>query len=147
MAIRREVLERIGPFDDALDVGTPTRSGGDTEMFSRILASGYRIIYDPAALSWHRHRRSWEELRQTIYGYGVGVYAFWTRIVLTEGNLINVLGHSCNWFFFYQLRNVFKSLLRRPGSIPLDLLFAELKGCAAGPWAYLSSRKHLRSRK
>lgn len=45
MALRRCVVDRVGPFDESLDAGTPTRSGGDTEMFWRIVACriSYRI--------------------------------------------------------------------------------------------------------
>jgi glycosyltransferase involved in cell wall biosynthesis len=143
MALRRSVLEHTGPFDEALDAGTPTRSGGDNEMFSRILAAGYRIVYDPAALSWHCHRRTWEELRRAFYGYGVGVYAAWTRSLLIEGEL-SAPKLAWGWLRHSQLPALARSLLRRPGSVPLDLLLAELRGCAAGPWAYLSSRKRLR---
>ncbi|HNB54769.1 MAG TPA: glycosyltransferase family A protein, partial [Anaerolineales bacterium] len=84
MALRRSALAEVGFFDEALDAGTPTCSGGETDMFSRLLAGGYQIIYDPSALNWHRHRRTWDELRRTIYGYGVGVYAFWTRKILVD---------------------------------------------------------------
>ena len=73
MAFRRTGFERFGLFDEALDAGTPARSGGDTEMFSRVLAAGLRIVYEPAALCWHRHRRTWPELCDTLYGYG----AYW----------------------------------------------------------------------
>lgn len=146
MAIRRKVLEYVGSFDEALDAGTVTLSGGDTEIFSRILAAGYRIVYDPAALCWHRHRRTWKELCRTFYGYGVGVYAYWTRRLLIEGEL-TVLPLACNWFFRYQLLALARSLLGRPGSAPIDLVLAELRGCLAGPWAYLSSKKLLRTNK
>ncbi|MCA1627002.1 MAG: glycoside hydrolase family 2, partial [Acidobacteria bacterium] len=87
MALRRSAVEQVGFFDEALDAGTPARSGGDNEMFTRILLAGYRIVYEPAALNCHRHRRTWEELRAAIYGYGVGVYAAWTRSLLVEGEL------------------------------------------------------------
>jgi GT2 family glycosyltransferase len=140
MALRRSVLEHIGPFDEALDAGTPTRSGGDHEMFSRILAAGFRVVYDPAALSWHRHRRTWEELRRTLYGYGVGAYAFLTRSLLVEGEL-SAPKIAWRWLRRDQLPALVRSLLRRPYSTPLDLLLAELCGCVVGPWAYLSSRK------
>ena len=40
MAFRRRVFERIGLFDPALDVGTPTNGGGDLEMFFRVLKEG-----------------------------------------------------------------------------------------------------------
>jgi len=144
MAFRKNILELVGPFDEALDCGTPTRSGGDTEMFSRILSLGYHIVYDPEALNRHRHRKTWEDLRHTLYGYGVGVYAFWTRRFLIEHEF-RVLRLALNWFFRFQLRSLAKSLLRRPGYTPLDLLLAELRGCFAGPRAYLRSRRLIQS--
>jgi GT2 family glycosyltransferase len=145
MALRRSVLERIGPFDEALDAGTPTRSGGDHEMFTRILAAGYRIVYDPAALSRHRHRRTWEELRQTLHGYGIGIYALWTRHLLVEKEW-SVLKWAWGWFRTDQLPALLRSLRRCPGSTPRDLLLAELRGCVAGPGAYLSSRRQMQQR-
>ncbi len=143
MALRRSILDVVGPFDEALDAGTPTCSGGDTEMFSRILASGHRVVYEPAAVSWYRHRRTWEALRKAIYGYGVGVYATWTRNLLYDRELtVPLLAWS--WFWHDQLPSFIRALLRRPGSVPLDLLLAELCGCLAGPFAYLASQKKLR---
>ncbi|MDR7495735.1 MAG: glycosyltransferase [Armatimonadota bacterium] len=143
MAIRRSALEVVGPFDEALDAGTASRTGGDHEMFARILAAGYRIVYEPDALSWHRHRRAWPEVRQTAYGYGVGVYAMWTRLLFEAGE-VGVLSRSLTWLFDYQLPRIARAASRRAGSPPVLLLLAELWGCAAGPWAYLSARRRLR---
>jgi GT2 family glycosyltransferase len=142
MAVRRSVLDVVGPFDEALDAGTPTYSGGDHEMFSRILAAGYRIVYDPAALSWHRHRRTFEELRATFYGYGVGVYATFMRHLLREREL-GVVKLAIGWLRHGQAPALGRSLLRRPDSVPLPLVLAELRGCLAGPGAYLRSRRAL----
>ncbi len=143
MAVRLSVLDLLGGFDEALDAGTPTRSGGDHDMFTRILAAGYRIVYEPAALSWHRHRRTWDELRDTLYGYGVGVYAAWTRAFLIDGER-SVPALAWGWFRHNQLPALVRSVLGRPGRAPLDLVLAELRGCAAGPWAYLASRRRAR---
>jgi GT2 family glycosyltransferase len=140
MALRRQVVDLVGPFDEALDAGTPTQSGGDHEMFTRILAAGYRIAYDPAALSWHRHRRTFDELRQTLYGYGVGVYATWTRHLLVDRD-IGVLRLGLAWFRHDQAPALARALLCRPDSLPLSLVLAELRGCLAGPRAYLASRR------
>ena len=140
MALRREVVELVGPFDESLDAGTPTRSGGDHEMFSRILARGYRMVYDPAAVSRHRHRRSWEELRDTIEGYGTGVYAIWTGKIVRESDL-SVLKEAARWFGRNQGPALARALTRRPGAPPLDLILAELAGCAKGPVAWLKSRR------
>ena len=144
MSLRRNVLELIGPFDEALDVGTPTRSGGDHEIFSRILASGYRIIYDPAALSWHCHRSTWEELRQQLYGYGVGNFATWTRTLLVEGELGALV--SAQKAVQHRLKQLTHALLRRPDSLPVYLILAILRGYAIGPWAYIVSRKRFPTR-
>ncbi|MGH7845184.1 MAG: glycosyltransferase family 2 protein [Candidatus Binatia bacterium] len=138
MALRRTILERVGPFDEALDAGTPTLSGGDNDIFSRILAAGYRIVYEPEALNWHRHRYSWTELRQQFYSYGVGGFAAWTRSLLVDGKL-GVLKQTWAWPQSL-LPTLTRTLLRRPGGMPVDLLLAHVLGCAVGPWAYLYSR-------
>jgi glycosyltransferase involved in cell wall biosynthesis len=138
MALRRSVLEQIGPFEEALDAGTPTRSGGDADMFSRILTAGYKIIYDPSALNWYRNRKTREALRQALYDHGVGVASCWTRHLL-KGEW-GVLKVAWNWLFSYRLKAIARSALRRSNSIPMDLLSAELRGCAIGPWAYCYSR-------
>jgi GT2 family glycosyltransferase len=144
MALRRSVLDQAGRFDEALDAGTATRSGGDHEMFGRILAAGYRIVYEPRAVSWHRHRRSWQELRDAIHGYGVGVYAMWTRRLVVDHE-IGVLRHAYRWMRRVQMPLLWRSLTGAPGSPPLDLLRAELLGCVAGPAAYFSARRRARS--
>jgi glycosyltransferase involved in cell wall biosynthesis len=137
-AFRRDVLDLVGPFDEALDAGTPTRSGGDHDMYTRILAAGYTIVYEPEALSWHRHRREWHELRSTIYGYGVGVYAYLTgQLLRRESNAPRI---ALGWLRV-QIPALLRSMLRRPGRVPLDLILAELAGCAVGPFAYFRSRR------
>lgn len=141
-AFRRDVLDLVSPFDEALDAGTPTKSGGDNDMYARILAAGYTIVYEPAALSWHRHRREWQELRAAIYGYGVGVYAQWTGQILRRE--FSVPRIALGWLYS-QLGNLMHALLRHPGHVPLDLVLAELRGCAAGPLAYFRSRRQLRA--
>lgn len=143
MALRRTTLDLVGPFDPALDAGTPTQSGGDTEMFARILARGYRIVYEPTALNWHRHRRTREELLRAIYGYGVGTYAFWTRKLLFEHRW-GVIKLALNWFWRYQVPGLARAALKQPGSQPFELLWAELRGCLAGPFAYLRARRLVR---
>lgn len=143
MALRKSVVQLIGPFDEALDAGTPTESGGDHEYFARILLAGYKIVYEPQALSWHRHRRTWQETRKAIRGYGIGVYAFWTRLLLIEKQT-GIMKYPYRWFIREQLPNVFSAIFKRPGSQPLHLLWAELKGCMIGPWKYFQSRRKVK---
>lgn len=142
MALRKSVVNLVGPFDEALDAGTPSLSGGDNEMFSRILARGYRIVYEPEAINYHCHRRTWRELRQTLYGYGVGVYAAWTRSLLRDREF-SVLWAAWKWFQLTQLPTLVRSLLLMDGSIPFSLILSEIFGCIKGPWAYIDSRNQV----
>ncbi len=142
MALRRDVLAKIGPFDEALDAGALTRSGGDNDMFARILSRGYRIIYDPAALNWHRHRRAPEELISQAYGYGAGVYAAFAAMWRREHD-IAVFSTSLRWLLADQLPRLVRSLLKRPGSGPSSVVLAELRGCLAGPAAYAAETRRL----
>src|SRR5207247_7405668 len=47
MAVRRAVLERVGPFDEDL-----SGRGDESEWFHR--AAGHRFLYDPDLCVWHR---------------------------------------------------------------------------------------------
>jgi glycosyltransferase involved in cell wall biosynthesis len=145
MALHKSLLQDIGYFDEALDAGTITHSGGDHEYFARILIAGYNIVYEPEALSWHRHRRTLEETRKAIYGYGVGVYAFWTRLLFLEREL-HILKFPWYWFRYTQFPNLVKSITGRPGSQPLNLVLAELKGCIIGPASYRKARNISKSK-
>jgi GT2 family glycosyltransferase len=142
MVLRKSAIESIGLFDEALGVGTPAKCGEDHELYARILTAGYRIVYEPRALSWHRHRRDWEDLRKTMYCYGVGVYAFWTR-TLVKNREFSVLLFAFGWLRSKQIPELIAALLRQPESIPSDLLLAQLRGCLQGPMAYFASRKWL----
>ena len=137
MALRRSTVLALGGFDERLDAGTPTRSGGDHEMFIRLLTDGHRIVYDPSAVSWHRHRRTEQELLDTVYGYGVGVYAMWTGLLLERGEL-GVLRLAWRWFRHGQAAAL---LARSGGASQRRLARAELKGCLRGPGAWLAARR------
>ena len=139
MALRKSVMDYVGLFDEALGPGTRCKTGEDFDMFSRILTSGYGIIYDPDAVSWHRHRREWDELRRTVYGYGLGVYAYMTKQAICHREF-GVASIAYGWARHIQLPALLRSLRGDPSGKPLDILLAELCGCLIGPWAYLLSR-------
>lgn len=136
MAVRRDAALRLGGFDERLDGGMPTCSGGDHDFFSRALAAGHRIIYDPAAVSRHRHRRTMPELADTVQGYGVGVYAMWTGLLL-ERREIGVLRVAWEWLRASQLPAIFG----RGTPEALALTRREMRGCLRGPWMWLAARR------
>ena len=142
MALRKSAIDCIGLFDQALGVGTPAKCGSDSEMFARILRAGYRIVYEPRAVSWHRHRRTWEELRKLLQCYGIGVYAFWTRIFVVNREF-SVPLLALAWLRYKQIPELIASMRKQPDAVPIDLLLAQLRGCISGPMAYFASRKRL----
>lgn len=64
--VRREVLDRIGGFDDDL------RSGGDLELCRRALSAGFALGYEPAAVVRHPPRGSARELWRLHRRLGAG---------------------------------------------------------------------------
>ena len=62
--IRRDLIRGLGLFDAELDCGTVARTGGDAYALYRLLADGYQVVYNPAALAWHRHRREGRRLER-----------------------------------------------------------------------------------
>lgn len=141
LALRRAVLHLVGPFDEAFGPGTPSKSGVDTELITRILQAGYRLVYDPSALNWHRHRREWEAMVRRINDYGTGDGAFWTRELLVQREA-GVVPLVLTWLARYSLPRYLDALRRQS---PLaTLIGANLRGFWRGPAAYLAARRRLR---
>jgi GT2 family glycosyltransferase len=141
MAFRRGLFESVGRFDPALDVGTPTNGAGDLEMFFRALKGGHTLVYEPAALVWHRHRRDYDQLRRQIRDDGVGLYAYFVRSALAYPDEALGLARIAQWWFrWWHLRRFFRSFVR-PAEFPRDLIVAELFGVFSGLVRYFASRR------
>ncbi|WP_270934408.1 glycosyltransferase family 2 protein [Falsiroseomonas oryzae] len=68
MAMRRDVVERLGGFDERLGAGAAGCSE-DSELWYRMLAAGWTCRYEPAAVVFHTHRRDWPALRRQMRDY------------------------------------------------------------------------------
>ena len=68
MAFRRCVFDRVGFFDERLDVGAAGCSG-DSEMWYRLLAAGLKCRYEPSAVVFHHHRLDFDGLKSQIFNY------------------------------------------------------------------------------
>ena len=143
MAFRRTAFDRIGPFDPALDVGTDTNGGGDLEMFFRVIKEGKLLVYEPAAVVRHRHRREYAELRTQVTNNGIGFYSYLVRSARAypdERGAIVRLGIW--WLWFWSLRRLVVSLVR-PRRFPRDLILAEMWGSIRGLRRYSRARKRV----
>jgi GT2 family glycosyltransferase len=144
MAFRRRVFDEVGLFSEWLGPGTPARAADDNDLLCRVLAAGYRIVYDPSQLVWHRHRSDPQGLRQVLLDYGVSSSAFATGRILLDRDLaaLRIFGW---WWFRHIPRELKRVLLRRPARMPARCVLAEMRGVLAGPWRLWRSRRSRRS--
>lgn len=64
-SFRREVLDRVGPFDEALAVVE------DLDMNTRIRKAGYKLLLDPSIRFWYVPRPDLRALWRQIYTVGL----------------------------------------------------------------------------
>ena len=144
MAFRRVVFDRIGLFDPALDVGTVTNGGGDLEMFFRILKEGYLLVYEPAAMVRHRHRRTYADLRVQLRNNGIGFYSYLARTAWAyPDERVAIARLGLWWLWFWNVRRLLVSFVR-PSPVPRDLILAELLGSIVGALRYSKARARAR---
>ncbi|MGW3395290.1 glycosyltransferase [Streptomyces hydrogenans] len=91
MAFRTDLLRELGGFDPATGVGTPAHGGDDLLSFFRVLARGRFLAYEPAAIVWHRHRRTPEALEAQAFGYGAGFGAYLAGALVHEPRMLPAL--------------------------------------------------------
>jgi glycosyltransferase involved in cell wall biosynthesis len=145
MAFRRKVLEGLGGFDTALDAGAPYGGGGDLDMFQRVLVSGGIVRYEPAAIVWRRHHRDFEGLRRQLFdngrSYGVYLMKSWKERRIGRSEIASyVVFRWAPWL----VGRLGLGLVRRH-RLPLQLLWAEIRGAIHSPWAYVQTYRHDRS--
>jgi glycosyltransferase involved in cell wall biosynthesis len=140
MAVRRGLALGLRLFEAELDCGSVARTGGDNYAFYHLLAEGYQIVYEPAALVWHRHRRDYAALSRTLADYSIGGFAFLTRCLVQHGDW-QTLPVALEWLWTDHARQLARALLRRPRRLPLDLVLAQIAAVPLGPKAYFDSRK------
>ncbi len=83
-AVRRPEIDRLGGFDPLLGAGSPSRGGEDLDIFLRVILSGGRLCYLPAALVWHRHRASESALAEQVFDYGFGLGAYLAKRIMRK---------------------------------------------------------------
>lgn len=131
MAFRRDVLLKLGGFDDALDTGAPLPGGGDLDIFYRVVRAGYPFVYEPRYLVFHQHRREYEKLRRQYWTWGLGFMAFVVKSYQTDPGKRSQLIRLIVWWIGYQLDELQKSI-RGCHALPPGMILAEMWGGIVG---------------
>jgi GT2 family glycosyltransferase len=147
MAFRRTWLEQHGGFDVRLGIGTASKGGEDLAAIIAVLWSGGTVAFEPSAAVFHRHRESYQELRDQIRSYGTGFTAMLTSLVVSDRDHAWTLARQLPLAIRRQTA-VMLSRFRgqRPEAdprrdFPAELARLELIGYATGPTAYGLARR------
>jgi len=133
MVFRRDVLERLGGFDDALDTGAPLPGGGDLDIFYRVVRAGCPLVREPMLLVYHEHRREYSALRRQMWTWGLGTMAFITKSWRRDPTHRPKIRRWLVWWLSYQLSKVLVPFLRRTRHRwPAEMVFAEIFGAVIG---------------
>jgi GT2 family glycosyltransferase len=133
----------IGLLEETLGAGMPAGVGEDTYCFYRILKAGYRIVYQPEAYLFHKHRRTLAALRKQIFDYSRGHVAYHLTTLFQDHDLRVLFDLGVRLPFSLVVRALRR--IRSKSSYPLLFLAVEAVGYSFGPLAMLQS--HLRVRK
>ena len=120
MALFRSAFDDVGYFDPDLGPGTPFPAAEDNDFALRLLEAGYRIVYDPRAVTYHRAWRSEEEYLWLHWNYGRGQGAYYSKYFsLKDPHMIKRMARD---IWGYTIRFPFR-IFRDRGQAWRDMLF------------------------
>lgn len=128
-SFKKVIFEKIGLFDEKLGRGTSYIGSDDIDIYYRILKSGYKIVYEPTAFTYHVHRLTKDAVLKDAHNAGVSVKVFTTKYIKTGDVYILML-------FFGYLILLISSLIKAMTCLNKDVALMirnELKGFINGP--------------
>ncbi len=145
MAWRTQTLRDLGGFDVALETLSPPWPPGaghgtaaeDLAAFFDALVAGQRIAFEPGAVVFHEHRRTYDELAAQLYWHGIGLSAYVTRCLATRPALIPSFLRRVPRGLAYGFGGSSPRNRQKSADFPRALTFAEWRGAMVGPLAYV----------
>ncbi len=140
IAFRRDALIAMGGFSTELGAGTPAHGGEDIDVLRRAITAGHGLLYEPAALMWHNHRRSYLALRTQMFRYGVGLSATITKWIIESPRTARDILRRLPYGLYYLAYPASNKNARKTGLFPKQLSSLEILGVLCGPFCYAKSR-------
>jgi GT2 family glycosyltransferase len=75
VAVRREALDAVGGWDEAMGAGSRFRAAPEVDLFDRLLHAGRTGRFEPTARARHHQWRTTGELARLHFRYGLGTGA------------------------------------------------------------------------
>jgi O-antigen biosynthesis protein len=88
MAARRSIFDAVGGFDERLGAGADFPAADDNDLGFRLLEAGYRIIYAPEAVLYHRAWRGKGEYMAMRWSYGRGKGGYYGKYLGRKDGLM-----------------------------------------------------------
>lgn len=143
LAVHRWRMLSLGGFDEALDLGPALPGGGDHDALWRLLDDGWTLVYEPAALARHEHRRDLGAAFDQIVGHQRALVAFLTKSFLkARRRRLEILA-----FLLWRLVEPVVRLLRPGDPLPARVRLRMLAHCWKGLGAYRAARRIAQERR
>ncbi len=136
MAFRVSVFRSLGGFDPNLCVA----GAEDPAAFFDIIINGYTLVYEPAAIACHLHRREYTGLQKQMLWYGIGLTAYLTKCIVDNPWLLVDFARKIPYGLFYMFGSRSPKNRKKASEYPKELTHLERKGAFFGPLAYLRGR-------
>jgi GT2 family glycosyltransferase len=140
MAFTTAFLAELGGFDPSLGTGTRSLGGDDLAALHQVVARGHDLVYEPAAIVFHRHHDQRAALERQARGYGAGLTAYLASVVAARPAAALEIARRA----VAGLGHVFGSSSELNGRRDLDypraLVWRERAGMASGPLRYAHQR-------
>jgi O-antigen biosynthesis protein len=140
MAFRTRALRELGGFDSRLSIG-----GEDLDLFLKVILSGRRLVYEPAAIAWHMHPSDYESLRRTVFRYGAGLAALMTKWFFSDPVIARDIAVRLPAALRLALDPRSRKNMGKRHGYPRELTRLELAGMLAGPLMFAHSAWKARS--
>jgi GT2 family glycosyltransferase len=131
MAFRTGVLRELGGVDPRLATG-----GEDLDLFLKVILAGYRLVYEPEAVVWHRHPTDYESLRRIVFRYGAGLTALMTKWLFRDLATAREIARRLPAAARLALDPTSRKNATKRADYPAELTRLELAGMLAGPFLF-----------
>ena len=131
LAAYRSVFKIVGGFDERLGAGSYFPAADDNDLGFRLLEAGYRIVYAPQAIVYHRAWRGNGEYLPLRWSYGRGKGGFYSKYLSMKDRHIlkRMIWDIAQRFFYFPHR-----LLRDPRRACGDMVYVAGILCGMAQW-------------